>query len=647
MSGTKFVYNTCPRDCYDTCSLVSKIENGRIVRVSGNKEHPITRGALCRKCINYENYIYDSSRVLYPYRRVGERGAGKFERITWENAVDLIATKINEIRHRFGSSAILTYAYAGNMGLLSRFVPFRLINLLGFSRIHWTVCDMAGAEALDMTYGSNQGLNPDLIPDMKLIVYWGINAKWTNVHGYTLAKLAKRKGAKIYVIDPVRTATAKNENHIAPVPGSDVLLALGIANYLIKNDLIDYEFIQKYVYGFDQFRNYIKDLDLRFVSSKTGVSTRVIEDFAHNYWEYRPNVIHMGYGLQRRKNGGDIVRAISFLPALVGLHRGFIYGNSYFPLDLNYLEARHLAPKDQKWYNMVPLGKILEQNDIRMLIIFNANPLATMPNQNLIRSQIIEKDIFVVVHDIYQTDSADFADILLPATTFFEHDDLNVSYYHRYISINQKAIEPIGEAKSNLEVMRLLARALNIQQPEIFEDEQTIIKEIIRRSGLDISLDELYKNGFLALSDRRLDFYPTPTGKIEFVQTSRPDIDALPKWSDFEYEHFQLLSPLHQKLLHSQYFTDDWIDYAMINPVDAKELNLNNGDRVKIFNDFGEIYRSVKISADMPRRCLLLYSSPWPKGIDGTNVNFLTSDYVEAYGGSSTYNTTIVKIEKL
>ncbi len=646
MDGLKLVYNACPRDCYDTCALISTVKNGYVLKVRGNKKHPITRGALCRKCVNYENYIYDKNRILYPLKRVGSRGSGEFSRISWNNAIDIIVKKINEIVTKHSPSSILTYAYAGNMGLLSRFVPFRLVNLLGFSRIAWTVCDMAGSEALNMVYGSNQGINPDNLPNMKLIVYWGINPKWTNIHGYSLAKLAKRRGAKIYVIDPVRTETAKSENHIAPVPGSDTLFALGIANYLIENELYDYEFVKNYVHGFDKFKEYVKEFGLDFVSSKTGVPAKVIENFAIDYSKLKPSVIHIGYGLQRRKNGGDIVRAISFLPALIGIPRGFIYGNSYFPLDINYLEARHLAKK-QKWYNMVPLGKVLQENKIKMMFVFNANPLATMPNQNLIRNQIIEKDIFIVVHDIFKTDTADFADIVLPATTFFEHKDVNVSYYHRYLNINQKAIEPLGEAISNLELMRRLGRAMNITQSEIYEDEDHIIHEIIRRSGLNISISELYEKGFVGLPERRLDIYPTPTGKIEFAQTSRKDISELPEWNNFEFNDFQLLSPLHQMLLHSQYFSSDWEEFALMNPEDAQALDIENGSIIEIYNEFGSLNRKVRISTDIPRRCVVLFSSPWAKALDGTNVNFLTSDFVEAYGGSSTYNSTTVKIKKI
>lgn len=314
MKNKSIYFSTCSRDCYDTCSILTYVKNGRIIRIEGRKDHPITKGFLCSKAKKFIEYTYSKDRILYPMKRIGNKGSGKFKKISWDEALKIISKKIKEVIKKYGSKAILQYNFASNMGITNRFFPYRFFNFIGASRIKGNICNSAGEVALKYIYGSSYGSLPHEILESKMIIYWGINAAWTNIHGFNLALEARKKGAKIYVIDPNLTATAKMADfHFKIKPCTDAALALGLANYIIQNNLYDEKFIEKNTYGFNEFKEYAKKYDLSKTSEITGIDKKDIINLAHNYVSLKPNIIHIGYGLQRNFNGGEIVRAISLL----------------------------------------------------------------------------------------------------------------------------------------------------------------------------------------------------------------------------------------------------------------------------------------------------------------------------------------------
>jgi anaerobic selenocysteine-containing dehydrogenase len=654
MKDKSIYFNTCSRDCYDTCSILTYVKNGRIIRIEGRKDHPITKGFLCSKAKKFINYTYSKDRILYPMKRIGNKGSGKFKRIDWDEALKIISKKIKEIIEKYGSKAILQYNFAGNMGIINRFFPYRFFNFLGTSRIKENICDSAGETALKYVYGSTYGAFPHEILKSKLIIYWGINAAWTNIHGFNLAIEARKKGAKIYVIDPNFTATAKAADfHFKIKPCTDAALALGLANYIIQNNLYDKKFIEENVYGFNEFKEYVKKYDLNKTSEITGIKKEDIINLANNYASLKPNIIHIGYGLQRNFNGGEIVRAISLLPALIGEARGFIYSNNL--INLNYVKGEWLRKEKAIEYDMAKLGEVLSNKEIKIIFIYNANPLATLPNYNLVKKSFQRKDLFVIVHDIFKTDTADYADILLPATTFFEDFDINYSYFHNFISINEKVIEPRGEAKSNYELFKLLAKYLNIENEYLYEDKDKIIEKILKENNLEIKLNELKERGFFEIPIPKKNIYQTNSGKIEFysIEAFKNGLNPFPIHLEINKNNsnlMQLFTTTHKDLTSSQYHNKikKEIKFCiLINYLDAKRIGLKNGDKVLLKNNYGSLKARIKITKDIHEGTLLMYKSPWPKIFKGTPNSLIPDNIQEKYGGCSIIHSTFVTIEKL
>jgi len=581
-------------------------------------------------------------------KRIGMKGEGKFKRISWDKALKEIVSRMKEIIRKYGPQAILHYEYAGHCGLLNYYFPLRFFNAIGASSIQHTICDSAGEEAIALHYGLRYGSFPKDILKSKMIVLWGINSAWTNLHGYTLVLKAKRNGAKIYVIDPVKTKTSKIGTHLRPKVGSDAALALGVANYIIENNLYDEEFVEKYTFGFEKFKKHVKSFTLDKVSKITGLSKEEIINFAEDHANLKPNIIHIGYGMQRHLNGGEMVRAICLLPVLIGLHRGYIYCNGVRDFDIDYLAGKNLRKIPERKINMVQLGKFLKSGEIKMIFIYGANPLVTLPNQNLVREAFQQEDLFVVVHDIFKTETADYADILLPATTFFETIDIHVSYWHEYISINEKAIEPLGEAKSNVELFKLLARYMGLKENELYEDEWEIIRNILAKSKMiDFTLEELRSKGFAKLKTFPKDEYQIPSGKIEFYsqKAKQRGLNPLPEHVEIEGKYpICLLTPRHRDILGSQFrnVMPSFEPIIEISVEDAAERNINDGDIVTVYNDLGEVTLKAKISDRVPKGVALAYA--FIKNMKGKCINILTIDETQIYGGCSTFNSTFIEI---
>ena len=645
-----YLFNTCPRDCYDTCSMVSRVRVGKLHSVEANKKHPFTGRVLCPKGKNLSAYVYSKHRLLHPLRRVGQKGSGQFERISWAEALREVATEVKERSAEHGASSIVQFAHAGNMGLIQRNFPSRFFNAIGAAKVSETICSDAGAKALEIVYGSTLGMMPDEIEDCRMIIVWGMNPAWTSPHVMHMLKRAAKRGAKIYVIDPIRTATAELGTHLQIRPTSDAVLALGCANHLIMNRLHDEEFISKNTVGFDRFAEIAKKYDMRSISRHTGLNTREIEDFIGDYVSLRPSCIMIGYGMQRNRNGGEMVRAISTLPVMVGQARGFYYSTDIADIDTDYLRATHLTSRVKAEYGMVDFGRTLESGKVKMLFVYNSNPLATLPNQNLLRKGFANEDLFTVVHDLFMTDTADHADIILPATSFFEHLDVNVSYLHQYLSVNERAIDPLGESKSNSDLFRALAHEMGLKSKELFEEDEKVARTLISRmKSVEGGYESLRKKGFLKIKVPDRTVYPTPSSKIELYSAAAEEdgLGGLPSHVEVGGKYpYQLISPAHMFLSRSQYH-NRWPDIKAvvhISPEDASSERLQNGSQVTLRNEFGKVPMTVEISDRVPRGVLMSYSVLWPKLSGNQNTNFVATDFVQRYGSCSALNSTFVDI---
>lgn len=645
-----YVFNACPRDCYDTCAIITRVRNGRLHSIDANDKQPFTHGFLCPKGQGLIRYVYSKQRVLHPMKRVGKKGEGKFKRISWNEAVGAIAEQISKRSAEFGTDSILQYDYAGTMGLIQRYFPSRFFNAIGASRIAHTICSRAGDKALELVWGSSLGMLPEEIEKCRLIVVWGMNPAWSSPHGFEIIRRAQKRGAKVYIIDPIRTQTAELGTHLQIRPTTDAALALGCVNHIVANRLYHDDFVHTKTTGFDRLADVSRKYDLNEMARVTGLRLREMEDFIADYVSLRPSCIMIGFGMQRNRNGGDMVRAISMLPALIGERRGFFYSTDLGDFDMEYLEGTSLTSRKKVHYNMVDLGRTLEQGRIKMMFVYNSNPLATLPNQPLVRKGMASEELFTVVHDLFMTDTADFADIVLPATSTFEHFDLHASYMHQFLSINEKAIEPLGEAKSNSDLFRSLATAMKLTAKELFEDDEKIARTLISKSrSVDGTFQSLKKKGFVKLKVPNRSFFRTPSRTIELYSARAVEegLGGTPAHIEVQSKFpYQLITPVHRLLVRSQYHTEhpEVQPVVYINKRDAADEALEDGGTVRLANETGDWTVRAEVSDIVPRGVILSYSALWPKLSGGKNVNFLTTDYVQRYGGNSAFNSTFVRI---
>jgi len=645
-----YVYNACPRDCYDTCSIVTRVRNGKLYSVEANKKQPFTRGFLCPKGQKLIQYVYSKQRLLYPMKRVGKKGEGKFERISWDEALKTIAAEIDDRSKRYGTDSILQYSYAGTMGEIQRYFPSRFFNVIGASKSMRTICSRAGDKALEILYGSSLGMLPEEIEKCRLIVIWGMNPAWSSPHLFEMIRSAQKRGTKVYVIDPIRSATAEVGIHLQIRPTTDAAMALGCINHIIENRLYPEEYVKVNTVGFDRLADISKKFDLNAMAKITGLKTRDMEDFIADYVSLRPNCIMIGYGIQRQRNGGEMVRAIASLPTLIGENRGFFYSTDLDDFDRDYLEGTQLTTRKKVYYNMVDLGRSLGEGKVKMMFVYNSNPLATLPNQPLVRKGFSREDVFVVVHDLFLTDTADYADIVLPATSPFEHFDIHTSYAHQFIALNEKAIEPLGESRSNSDLFRALASVMKLTAKELMEDDEKVARTLLSKSRVvDGSFDDLKKKGLLKFKVPNRHIFKTPSKKIELYSAAAQadGLGGVPSHVEVQKRlPYQLISPVHRYLSRSQYH-QIWPEVtavAYMNRNDMAEERIDEGASATLANEFGEWTVKVEASDAVPRGVILAYSALWPKLSGGGNVNFLTTDFVQKYGANSAFHSTFVKV---
>ncbi|MGQ9625070.1 MAG: molybdopterin-dependent oxidoreductase [Candidatus Bathycorpusculaceae bacterium] len=646
-----YVETVCARDCYDTCFMKVLISNDKKPnRIVGEKTNPVTQGFLCPRGIMAIKRTYSSERVLFPHKMVGEKPHGSFKRISWDDALDTLVEKLRHVMENFGSSAALHLYYSGNMGLLTQYFPQRLFYALGFSQTDLSICSKSGHEALKLHYGLSYGVDSDELSSMKLTVYWGFNAAVSAPHLHALSLKAKRDGGAIVVVDPRKSETAKLADFwIQPNPGSDVALAYGVMKCLIENELVDLDFIEKNTCGFKKLKEMVLKWMVESVEDYTGVEWKNITRLAQFYADFKPSVTMIGIGMQKSLYGAESVRAVSLIPALVGLHRGFYYSNSKcWNINLPYLTGEELTDKKVKGVSQVALGKHLERGDFKFVYIHNMNPAQTLPNQKAVREGLARKDVFVVVHDTHWTETTKFADLVLPARTFLEKEDVVISYSHKYVRKSKKVIEPLGESKSELWIMTNIVKRLGLKEKWLYEDPWKAVGRALEKAFENGDFSELNSGKVLRLKMKPKNKYQTPTGKIEFYSTKAEKLgfSPLPKQHPLqENEDFILLNTAMRKFTHTQFqeVFGPLPPIVLVNPEDAKEHLIKDDDIVELRNKLGSIKLKAAISDALPKR--VLWTPREGKDIEGKPQNVLMPDTTQSLGGGPAFNSTKVKLK--
>lgn len=690
MSVTQ-VRAACPHDCPDTCAILVTVDNGVATEVKGDPEHPTTAGVLCTKVSRYVERTYHPDRVLYPMRRVGRKGEGKFERITWGEAIDEIAERLGAITAR-DPQAILPYSYAGTMGLVQGdSMSLRFFNKLGASLLDRTICATAGATGYKYTIGGSVGTDIEQFQNAKLILIWGGNPIASNLHLWMRVQEAKRRGAKLIAIDPYRSLTAeKCHQHIALLPGTDAALALGMMHVLIAEDLVDHDYVAKYTLGYEELKQRALEWTPERTAETCGITAEEVIELARAYGQTARRgegaAIRLNYGLQRVRGGGMAVRNIACLPALVGAWRIASGGvqlstSGSFPADRPALQRPDLLEgRMPRTINMTTIGDDLLKDaspgfgpKIEAVIVYNANPLAIAPDSAKVQKGFEREDLFTVVLEHFHTDSADYADILLPATTQLEHVDAHLAYGHLYMMANNAAIAPIGEAKPNTEFFRLLAARMGFDDPCFQEsDDELAAQAFDKRHERAVHFDweSLKKKGWQKLNMPDAPFaeggFPTPSGKCEFYSSSmaRDGLDPVPAYIP-PYESrasnpelaqkypLAMISPPARNFLNSTFVNVQSLrategePHLDIHPNDAAVRGIAHGDMARIYNDRGSFVARARVT-DKAREGLVVGLSIWWKKLasDGKNANEVTSQRLTDMGRAPTFYDTLVQVEK-
>jgi anaerobic selenocysteine-containing dehydrogenase len=669
-------HTVCALDCPDTCSLLVNVEGGVASKLRGNPDHPVTRGFLCGKVSRYLDREYSPDRLLYPQRRVGKKGDGKFERIGWDEAIDTIAQKLAETASAFGPESILPYSYAGTMGLLNGSgMDRRFFHRLGASRLDRTICSAAGGAGLMATLGNRYGTEPEQFKHAKLIIAWGANIHGTNVHLWPFIVEARRNGAKLIVIDPVRTRTAAlADQHLRVNPGSDLALALGLMHVIIGENLHDADYIAKFTHGFDALAERARAYDPERVAGLTGIAKEDIVQLARDYATIRPAVIRANYGVQRSERGGAAVRAIASLPALTGSWKEVGGGlqlstSQAFQFNRAALEMPELGPP-ARTINMSELGSALTTLDappVKAIVVYNSNPANIAPDQNRVLKGFRRDDLFTVVLEQFQTDTADYADILLPSTTFLEHTDLYLAYGHFHLQLARPAVPAPGETRSNVEVFRALAKKMGFADPCFDDSEDDMIRALLSSGHpfLDgVTLERLDREHSVRLNVSAggtpyLPFaegnFGTPSGKCEFGAESldyTPPIES--RFGDASLSNkypLEFVSSKNDDSMNSTFGNRDAVDKQTsvlhIATADAERRGIKSGDLVRAFNERGSLVLTAEVDGVVGRGVVRAPSVRWAKrSPDGRSANALTSERLTDIGGGPAFYSCLVEVEK-
>ena len=673
------VRGACPHDCPDTCAFITDVQDGIAIKVHGNPAHPQTHGTLCAKVSKYTERTYHPERILHPLKRVGPKGSGQFAQVGWDEALDDIAARLKAIAAR-DPQAIQPYSYAGTMGLVqAEGMAARFWHKLGASFLDRTICSSAGGEGLNHTLGGKVGMKVEFFAQSKLIIIWGSNSITSNLHFWHYAQEAKRAGAKLICIDPRKTETAdKCHEHIQLLPGTDAALALAVMHELIVHDWLDHDYIAQHTLGWEQLKARALSWDCERAELVCGVPAAQIASLARDYGmslvNKTPAAIRLNYGMQRVRGGGNATRAVACLPALIGAWRhragGVLLSSSgMFPVNKAALQRPDLlAGKTPRTINMSTIGNDLLRgaspefgSKIEALIVYNSNPVAEAPESAKVVQGFAREDLFTVVLEHFQTDTADYADYILPATTQLEHWDVHLSYGHTDVMLNQPAIAPVGQAKPNSQIFRELAQRMGFNEACFHDSDETMC-----RAAFDGKIDfgQLLRDGFAPLAVADAPFaqggFPTPSGKCEFfsARLAAQGMDGLPDHvpnheaigSSHQYP-LAMISPPARNFLNSTFVNVKSLrdmegePLLEIHALDAEKRSISDGQTVRVFNDRGSYHCKARISPRARQGVVNGMGIWWRKlGLHGTNVNEVTSQHLTDMGRGPVFYDCLVDV---
>ena len=700
------VIGACPHDCPDTCSILTTVEDGKAVAVRGNPDHPFTRGRLCVKVNNYEERVYSDKRVLHPLKRVGPKGSRQFARISWDEAIETIASRWKSIIAEYGAQAILPYSYLGTQGIINGLnVGDPLFNKLGATVLERTFCDSASCTAYMMTIGHTPGVDPESFVHSKYIILWACNTLSTNSHHWPFIEQARKAGAKVVVIDPVATRTARLADwHIPIRPGTDAALALAMIHIIMKENLVDRNYIDKHTVGYDELAERASSYTPEFASQETGIPVADILKLAREYATTPPAVVRIGVAVERHAGGGQTVRAIACLPGLIGAWKhvggGLLQLPIWaFPVKWEVLMRPDLQPEKMRVLNSWRLGPALTgelamEPPIKALFVYNANPMAMVSEQGKVEKGLEREDLFTVVSEHFLTDTANYADIVLPATTQLEQKDIMFSWGHLYLSYNNQAIEPLGEAVSNTELFRRLARAMGMEDPAFFRSDDEIIESALDWTNpvlQGITLGDVRTKGYARLNmpapddwaPHREGNFPTASGKCEFKSTiasggnfvvplfrqgyngdqDGTPVDPLPHYIPPNENArsapalaarypLSLISPKSHAFLNSNYgnlpaqtIQAGEEQAVLLNPDDAAQRGIVAGAPIRVFNDRGSFEAFATVSADVMPGVVVAPSGYWQRSNrKGATVHALTPPAYADLGRAPTFSDILVQV---
>ena len=707
-SSQKTVLAACPHDCPDTCSMLVTVENDRVVKVRGNPEHPFTDGRLCVKVNHYEERVHHPDRVLYPLKRNGPKGSGQFTRISWPAAMEEIATRWKQIVKDHGATAIVPYSYLGTEGILNGLnVGDPFFNKLGATISERTFCDSAACTGYMMTVGPTPGTDPESFVHSRYIILWACNTISTNLHHWPFLAEAQKRGAKIVVVDPVKTRTARQADwHIPIKPGTDGALALAMINLVITEGLVDKDYVEKYTVGYEELVERAKDYTPEKVAGITGIPAEDIRKLAREYATTRPSVIRIGVAVERHSGGGQTVRALTCLPALVGAWRHVGGGILQLPIWAFPVKWDGLMRPDwikpgtrvlTQWKLGAALtGELKLDPPIKSLFVYNANPMVVAPEQEKVVAGLVRDDLFTVVSEHFVTDTASYADIVLPATTQMEQHEIMFSWGHFYLSLNQRAISPRGEAVPNTELFRRLAAAMGFDDPHFKRTDEQMALEALDWSSpalAGISMEQLHRDGFARLKVGTPDTYaphaqgnfPTPSGKVElkasmaaggnfvlplFRQGSNEfqdggPVDPLPAFLPPQESTasnpalaakypLNILTPKNHAFLNSGYANiARQLGHAgeqsvMMHPSDARARGIAEGELVEVFNDRGRFQAEAQVTDEVRPGVVVSPLGYWASASAGArSVNVVNGSRYADMGRGPTFSDTLVEVRRV
>jgi anaerobic selenocysteine-containing dehydrogenase len=683
----RFVRGACPLDCPDTCSWIVAVKQGEAIELRGNPAHPYTRGSLCNKVVDYLKYTRSVDRVLYPMRRIGPKGSGKFSRISWNEALDEIAARLWHVIAMYGAEAIWPIAGSGNMGLIQGIYGAgrRLWNVLGTSRNEYTLCTVAGGVGTGYTLGDNRvGMDPETFRSSKLILLWGTNVLTTHPHLWRPILEARKNGAVVVAIDPIRTRTAAASDwHLAPLPGTDAALALGLLHIVLSEGKEDRAFIAEHTFGWEAFRRRIVEFPPSRCCAISGVAPEHIVELGKRLGNTRPTGIRIGIGLQRHGGGGMAVRTITCIPGVTGdwKHPGggaFYDTRGFFGVNWAALWRDDLRPRQTRALDLKRLGQGLLEIDnppVKALVVYAANPAASVPNQKRVLRGLAPEDLFTVVLEHFLTDTARYADIVLPATMQIEHGDLLIAYGHLYLSWNEPAVRPPGECLSTTEIFRRLARKMGLDEPALYDSDETMAWQLLEGghpSLAGITLEHLKACGWIRLNYPNpfppfAQAFSTPSAKLEFVsdRMAQSGVDPVAGYTSshesaqsdttLAHEHpLALITPANHYFLNSIFANvprqqqRSGLATLLIHPDDAAPGCIATGDEVCVSNVRGSLFAIADVTDQVRQGVVASTKGRWPgSSTDGTTVNATVDDRDSDMGLGAVYHDNRVRVEKV